>query len=585
LKHGISSKIISGTALAVLISLVLMGVFEYYYFTNILKDKAIDDDKIRLGQTEQQFSYIQNDLKTYSRDILIDTQIQDILKIVTIQNDYNYLLTVFEINKRLQQFSSMRNYIHSILIVTQNGSVYGSLESYNNSYIANSLSEGWYQVFLHKKTNHYFSPPHNIKITGIQADVVSYITNIKDLENSNSILGRLIINVNYNYLNKIFVSNGKNSESFWCLSEDNTKIFQNISNQKNVPVPKEVLGKKQLNSTLLSKDNGYYIAKSSPVSKWKFVSFSSYSRLYSRVGKVLYIFIIIIIISFILILTINIPIIHNIIKPLKKLAKAMDIVSAGNLDIKIDISTNDEIEHLYNGFNNMLSQINNFLKSKVEFEKERRQMEFDLLLSQINPHFIYNVLNTVIYMARKEKNTDIVNIIESFINILQKSLTLGSDGLFFTIEKEIAFTKSYIQIQKYRYRNKFKVTWNVAENLNECFIPKTLIQPLVENALYHGICPKSTAGEIIVTVKELGNDISICIEDDGIGMSSDDINTLLYKNDKIIKNGRQHIGIINIRDRIKFLYGENYGLKITSSLEKGTKISVNIPKKTPLLYK
>jgi two-component system sensor histidine kinase YesM len=588
LKIGISNKIITGTALTVIIPLVLTGLFEYFYFLDILKENSIAEEKNSILQTEQQFSFIQDDVKTYTHSLIHDEIVQKIIyseEFNSIANNttdkYDFLESIseqYDVYDHLIDLASLRDYLHSIIILTEDDYIFSSIESFNHPYLSKIMKEDWYTSFVESGEDFNYSEPHFIDITGVERDVVSYITKIKDTENTDVSVCTFIININYDYLENLFDIKSSNFESFICMTEDNNLIYN--SEDTDIDTFNKIKNQDFTKNYSTSSNNGFYIACKSETSNWKYMSYSSFDLLYKRVENILYILIIIIIISFVLTLIINIPITHSITKPIKNLSKSMDIASKGNLNIQVDVTTKDEISNLCIGFNYMINQIRNSLKKKVEYEREKKCLEFDLLIAQINPHFIYNVLNAVIYMARKEKTKDIITIIESFINILQKSLVIESDSLLFTIEKEINFTKSYIQIQQFRYRDRFKLVWDIDKNLYNCLIPKTLLQPLVENAIYHGICPNTEKGLIKISIKDGFDIIMISVEDNGLGMDPKEIDLIKNKkNEDIIKDGRKHIGIINIRDRIKFLFGKNYGIDIVSEKNKGTKIFITLPKK------
>ena len=155
---------------------------------------------------------------------------------------------------------------------------------------------------------------------------------------------------------------------------------------------------------------------------------------------------------------------------------------------------------------------------------------------------------------------------------------MGNKGAFTNISQEIEIVNHYVEIQKFRYSDLFELIWNVDNNLLDCLIPKTLIQPLVENSIFHGICPKDEKGTIRIAVQKDEKGICIEIEDNGIGMEQDKVQFILNGEGKLVSNDSiRHIGVANIRDRIRYLYGEEYGICIESSVDKGTRVILHVP--------
>ena len=242
------------------------------------------------------------------------------------------------------------------------------------------------------------------------------------------------------------------------------------------------------------------------------------------------------------------------------------------------VHTGDEIQTLYECYQAMIGEIQRGIEERITYEKQKKEMEFDIMLSQVNPHYLYNVLNTVVYLAAAEKNKRIVKIVNALIYTLQETLNLGEGRVETTIEKELELTKCYLQIQEYRYPDMFETEISCPESLKGYRKLKTSIQPLVENALLHGILPTESKGKITVTIEEAEGNIIVMVRDSGQGIADDRL--LKFRNREQIvyeKNGRKHIGISNIRDRIEYLYGEPYEMKIRRRKEGGTEVMMRLP--------
>jgi two-component system sensor histidine kinase YesM len=279
------------------------------------------------------------------------------------------------------------------------------------------------------------------------------------------------------------------------------------------------------------------------------------------------------------------PVIANITKPIFKLTNAMKLASMGKFETAVSIRSGDEIELLGNGFNRMLQDIQKYIDQSIEDEKIKRRLQIDLLLSQINPHFIYNTLNTVIYMAQQQGNHEIVRMMESFIRLLQDTVTVAEDGYFATVKEEVDHVKDYLTIQHYRYPDRFVIDWQVDEDIGGERIPRTLIQPLVENALFHGIIPNSEQGTISISLLRSDQRLQIRVADNGTGMDASLIDKF-HKGEEISDpgSGMRSIGLANVRDRILSYYGSLSDIRIDSEVGKGTLISITIPLNVPEFY-
>jgi two-component system sensor histidine kinase YesM len=315
--------------------------------------------------------------------------------------------------------------------------------------------------------------------------------------------------------------------------------------------------------------------------QWKVVSVRSKEILLQKVDFIFYFITGVSLLSIVLIMLIVTPIIVNLSKPISSLTKAMKRVSQGDLQTVVSIKSKDEFQMLGEGFNRMVSELRKSIDKSIEDEQIKQRLQMDLLLSQINPHFIYNTLNTVIYMGQREGNKDIVKIVGSFISLLQDTIRTGEDGYFATIIEEVEQVSNYIVIQNYRYPNRFHLDWQVDHRALDEIVPRTIIQPLVENAIIHGVIPADEFGSIVIRIS-LGNQfVTIEVEDDGMGMPADQLEDLKWGQDLFDSTGMKSIGLANVRDRMLHTYGEHATLTIDSELNKGTKISIQIPKSTP----
>ncbi|MDN5312235.1 MAG: two-component system, sensor histidine kinase YesM [Thermoanaerobacteraceae bacterium] len=263
---------------------------------------------------------------------------------------------------------------------------------------------------------------------------------------------------------------------------------------------------------------------------------------------------------------------NYIFKPIKQLVNAMKNVEAGDLSTRVCLHTWDEIQEVGESFNKMVIRIKELIETAVERQKRLRMAEIKALQAQINPHFIYNTLDTINWIARLYNVYDISNIVNEFGKLLRS--TINNEDDLTTVRDNIAIINSYLSIEKIRYGNKFDVIIDVDENLYDYCIPKFLLQPLVENAVIHGLEKKMGKGSLTIRGYRDDRDMIFKIADDGAGMDQKDIEEILNSHPG---KTRHSIGIYNVNKRLKLYFGESYGLEIHSQKGEGTTIIIRVP--------
>lgn len=300
-----------------------------------------------------------------------------------------------------------------------------------------------------------------------------------------------------------------------------------------------------------------------------FVADINHSAVSNNLESLKYYMVLIISISLLLIIVATYIISYKFSKPLLSL---VDLMSRGSLEPiikdKSKMSETYEIRVLTNAYDDMIEKIDYYVKNLISEEEERRKAELNALQMQINPHFLYNTLSTIKYLARSEKINEVDKTIDALISILRN--TIGTTEEMATIESEIESLKQYVYINKLRFGSSTNVTFKVNNDCKDILIPKLIIQPFIENAFFHAFAGKPK-GEINVFINKSDNFILIEIIDNGIGMEVTDINKIKRKK---IKSG---IGIKNVDERIKLIYGEEFGVKIVSEKDYGTIVSIKIP--------
>ena len=265
----------------------------------------------------------------------------------------------------------------------------------------------------------------------------------------------------------------------------------------------------------------------------------------------------------------------SIVKPIKELQGLMKDVEKGNLDIVYSHPGEDEIGQLGKSFNKMVRQIKNLINTVYIEQKDKREAELRALQAQIQPHFLYNTLDTIHWMALEHQAYDIVDMVDALTNLFRISISRGEEIIPYL--EEIKHIESYLFVQKVRYEDKLEYEMYWDEKLKECKVLKLIIQPLVENAIYHGIKGKKGTGKVLIEGKIIGEEVELKVADDGIGMEKEKLSQIIDVLEGRSKGEGVGYGMFNVNERIKLMFGNKYGIRIKSEYGKGTEVILRHP--------
>lgn len=263
-----------------------------------------------------------------------------------------------------------------------------------------------------------------------------------------------------------------------------------------------------------------------------------------------------------------------ITRPIKELKESMKEVEKGNFHTDVPIRSDSEIDSLGNSFNLMTARIRQLMEQNIYEQEEKRKSEMKALRSQINPHFLYNTLDSIIWMAEGGKNKEVVRMTSALARLLRQSISNDNERI--PLEKEIDYAGSYLTIQKMRYKDKLEYEIEVEEEIKKEEVINLILQPLVENAIYHGIKYKGSKGLIKIVGYGEEDRIILKIIDNGIGMDAETLKGIFNKSKE--SEGKNGVGIHNVQTRIRLYYGAEYGLHFESVPGEGTTVTVTIPR-------
>ena len=290
----------------------------------------------------------------------------------------------------------------------------------------------------------------------------------------------------------------------------------------------------------------------------------------------LFIVFVILLIIFIVIL-INSYISFRVTNPIRELEKSVKELEEGNLDADIYMGGSYEVQHLGKSVQDMKFRIKGLMQDIVNEHEEKRKSEFDSLQAQINPHFLYNTLDIIVWQIENEKQSEAVHTVTALARFFR--LSLGKGKNIVTVKDEIDHVKNYLMIQHMRFKNKFDYEFDIAEDVLELPSLKLMLQPLVENAIYHGMEFMDGDGMIMVKAWREEDELYLSVADNGLGMTEDKVEMILTGK-STSGNGRgSGIGVKNVNERIKLYFGEAYGLTIDSEPDEGTTVIIHLPAK------
>ena len=310
---------------------------------------------------------------------------------------------------------------------------------------------------------------------------------------------------------------------------------------------------------------------------WKLVGVVPSESLWDNYGQLLLFFLFIVFFSVFLLVFVNLRLSAWITAPMKKLDRAVKELEGGREDVVIEEGGCYEVQHLSRSVRSMVSTMRHLMDDIIRQEEQKRRSELDVLQSQINPHFLYNTLDSVIWMTENGRTEDAVVMLTSLARLFRISLSRGSNII--TVAEELEHARHYLTIQKMRYKNKFSADLSAEDGVESLYTIKLIVQPILENAIYHGMDYADGDGKICVRAFREGEDTVIEVADNGLGMPEEVVERLLDQGSAYAAAGSKGsgIGLRNVHRRIQLTFGREYGLTILSEPDDGTVVRIRLP--------
>ncbi len=483
-------------------------------------------------------------------------------------------------------YEAHKDYLISLALFSEDGTLIAASPVGVEKDGVDVTGQTWFQAALSKPENLHFSLPH---VQNIFVDDPTFkyywVTSLsRNVELNNGGVpeqGVLLVDMNYAVIEDMMESVNDNPSEQYVYLMDNkgSLIYHPMLMQISAGLFKEN------NSRAAGYDDGSYkeifegnerivTVDTMSYTGWKLVSVIPTSNSYMGMKDIRYFVMMVISITLLAMLILNRFVARRVTRPLIKLNDSIREIEMGKADPDVYIGGPSEVEHLGRTLRASYDQINELMRDMVASQEEKRKAELDALQSQINPHFLYNTLDSIVWMIEGEKYNDAVFMITQLASLFRVSLSSGKTII--PIGDEIRHASNYMNIQKVRFKDAFSIEFDIDEEIKNYCTVKLIVQPILENAVYYGVKDMED-GEIVVK-GFMGDDgdIYITVSDNGFGMSSSQTELLLTDDTRVRKKG-SGVGLINVQRRIQLRFGEQYGLKIESEPDEGTTVTVHLP--------
>lgn len=566
--------ILTFTAIIMIISTVLIALL-----SNLMIDKIGASRLDLLKQIGERSNAIKNSsitisnlykLNSYLLSALADKPDMDKEKEAKIKLD--------DMKKNFDVVFSEVGIAFDVIVIGDNGFCYSS-QAGDNYDFASLKNQLWYKSIFGKKDDITFISSFK-DVFGIEKKqyVFSAARRIPDSDGKE--MGTLLINIDEVYLSDIYQS-ALNGTNVIYIIDSNGNIISHTNkdmrgmNFINVEKFKKLYGENDFR--LIKKSIGEYLISNYHDSQtgWTIIEEMPSSFVLSDVYRAYIIICIIIGICFLIALTVSYLVAGKVSKPLLDLCDSLNQIKEGNFDVVSNVTGYDEINLLKNSFNSMAQEIKKLLEDIKSKEAYKRRIEHDLLKAQINPHFLYNTLFSIKCLAETGAPEEVSKMISAFIDFLK--MTLRQDADLICLSEEFVITEKYLILQQMRYGDKLSFEFEADAETKDCLVPVLILQPIVENAIFHGIEAKNEMGIIIISSEIQGERLVISISDDGAGMNIKTLDAVINKCNKKEYTKNESIGIANVSGRIKVDFGDEYGLRLESEPDIGTTVTIELP--------
>jgi two-component system, sensor histidine kinase YesM len=567
-------KLILSFTILTIFPMVVFGIYSYKIASDHSQEKTLSYGQSITKDVNVIFNGFVQDAATVTRHMIGDKELEELLR-----KEYStYQYPIYEKTQDKKKYAYYLNHLmnlysemdYLLLIPTNQPYIVGHSSRSKPFFNENIKYQNtqWYKKTIKADGYWVYSGIHiDNQIVG-SPNVISISRLIKDSETQRP-LAVVKVMIDKRSLENILNQQEQKGEfSFLILDENKHPIGQS----ENFPLAQLNLDK--LKNKLYFKGNDYLVShSSSDTTGWTVYAVVNKELVLKELEHIKNGLFYLLILTFVISILFAYFLSANLVRPLERLKNSMTQVVNGKWKRLQSDGRKDEIGDLTKHYNSMIDRLDKFVHLLIEKEKQKKDLEYKSLQAQINPHFLYNTLNTVKWCAYLNK-PDLVNDIVDSLSYILRFISKRNDDLI-TVKEEREFLEHYLGIMEIRFRDKYKIVWDFSNEINDCEVPILLLQPIVENAIIYGM--EKEAGECIVWLRGFrkNNRLIFEIEDNGIGFIP---NKTRPKGEKF-----SSIGLDNVKQRIELIYGQSGDINIVSIPSKGTKVSLHLPLVLPSL--
>ena len=550
---------------------VWTGIFSYKLLTNSRKEVVISYTENTIQRLANDIDQVLNEAITQTRIIRNDLEFQKILKQQPDDWYEEYSLQT-QGDMRLSSLIGGRENIMSVYVIGMNGVVFKS--SFFSIREEEHRRSPWYTQIILSGKPIWFSPHVGSFVAQtLNSRVVTLGVPIIDKSTGN-FLGVILVDIAETVINNLsdfrfgnttrMLINYSEEKELVLRPQSNIYVYENGEDSIYKPTPEMSISGSDIT-----------IKKELVPDSWTLNAVIFTRQIGKSLNILTYNIILVIFLTICLCIVLSVVISRSVMKPVEKLSALMMHATGGDLSVRYESDSHDTIAELGYSFNELLRKIRELL---INIESEQRNLqksELRALQAQINPHFLYNTLDSISWLAREKDYENIIELNYALTSMLRTGLNKGNDII--SLKKEIEHSMNYLIIQKIRYEDAFLYEFNIDDSLLGCSILKLLIQPLIENAIYHGVRKNRQTGHIEINVYEDESNVVIEVNDDGPGADLQDFEKLIKElNDNDCSENR-HYGLKNVNDRIRIFYGSEYGLEFENRQPDGFTVRMKLP--------
>lgn len=573
---SIQSVIFATVAVLVLSAVVIVtGVSMKFTNTSIFENSSEYTHTIIQQMNQNIDSYIDY-MENIAYLISSNEDVQDYLFDEKIDNEGRY-----RILNQLQTILDSRSDIRNVGIISKNGRMLINDGSKSVNQDLDLNTQEWYATALEKPNGPILTSSHvQHIISGERPWVITLSRGIRDRSGSGEKEGVFFIDLNYSAISELCDQSTVGTKGYAFILDAKGNIVYHQQQQQlynelqteNISLIMDTDEDTVLTGT--GNDGKLYSISRSEKTGWTVVDCTNVKELLSKSRQAQSVYVLTAIILVIVALLFSRFMARSITLPIQKLRDSMKKVQEGDFSVSdVVVDSKNEIGSLTKSFDVMTHRIHELMEQNVHEQEEKRKSELKALQSQINPHFLYNTLDSIIWMAEGKKNEEVVLMTASLARLLRQSISNEDEVV--PIANEVEYARGYLTIQKMRYKDKLEFQIEVDSSILYIPLIKLVLQPIIENAIYHGLKYKESKGLLIVKGFMKDGNAVLQVIDDGVGMDEE---TLAHIYDKHKVNYHSNgVGVYNVQKRLKLYYGEDYGITYTSELGKGTTATITIP--------